>query len=80
MPSIEIKDYNDMIDGKNLFDRPVKTDIRTYNNILETITGQGDGYKTGWLVFYLYFNKHYKKIAIDLSRKQALDADPKAKQ
>ena len=50
-----------MIDGKNLFDRPVKSDIRTYNNILETKTGQEDGYKTGWLVFYLYFNEHYKQ-------------------
>ena len=27
---------------------------------------------------YNYFKKHYKMIAIDLSKQQALDADPKA--
>ena len=27
---------------------------------------------------YTYFKKHYKMIAIDLSRQQALDADPRA--
>ena len=26
---------------------------------------------------YVYFKRHYKKIATDLSKKQALDADPK---
>ena len=29
---------------------------------------------------YNYFNKHYKLIAIDLSKQQALDADPKTVQ
>ena len=33
---------------------------------------------TGCLLDYLYFKKHYKKIAIDLSTQQALDADPRA--
>ena len=27
---------------------------------------------------YTYFKKYYKTIAIDLSKQQALDADPKA--
>ena len=30
------------------------------------------------LLGYNYFKKHYKMIAIDLSKQQALDADPKA--
>ena len=30
---IEIKDYNVMIDEKNFFDPPVKSDMRTYDNI-----------------------------------------------
>ena len=29
------------------------------------------------MVDYNYFNKYYKMIAIDLSKQQALDADPK---
>ena len=45
--------------------------------ILEGATGQGDDYTTGCLLDYLYFNKYYKLIAIDLSKQQNLDADPK---
>ena len=33
-----------------------------------------DDYKTGCLLDY----KHYKRIMIELSKQQALDADPKA--
>ena len=32
------------------------------------------------LLDYTYFKKYYKMIAIDLSKQQALDADPKATQ
>ena len=42
------------------------------------MTGQGYDYTTGCLLFYPYFSEHYKMIAIDLSKQQALDADPKA--
>ena len=31
-----------MIDGKNFFDQPVKSSIRTYDNIPKIATGQGD--------------------------------------
>ena len=41
-------------------------------------TGQGDDYTTACLLDYKYYNKHYKMIVIDLSRKHALDTDPKA--
>ena len=44
------------------------------------ITGQGDDYTTGRLLDYTYFKKYYKMIAVDLSKQQALDADPKAMQ
>ena len=33
---------------------------------------------TGCLLDYPYFENFYKMIAIDLSKQQALDADPKA--
>ena len=35
----EIKDYNVTIDGLNIFDQPVKDDIRTYENIRKIATG-----------------------------------------
>ena len=47
MPSVEIKDYNVMIDRQNLFDQPIKNNIRTYNNILKNTTEQGDDHTTG---------------------------------
>ena len=67
-----------MIDGKNFFDEPVKSDMRTYDNIWIIATGQGDDYTTGCLLNYNYFNNYYKVIAIDLSKQKALDADPNA--
>ena len=67
-----------MIDGKNFFDQPVKTDKVTYENIRKIATGQGDDYTTGCLLDYIYFKNYYKMIAVDLSKQQALDADPKA--
>ena len=58
-----------MIDGENLFDHPVKSDLRTYENIEKVSTGQGDDYTTGCLLEY------YKMIATNLSKQQAFDAD-----
>ena len=67
-----------MIDGKNIFDQPIKDNKVTYENIRKIATGQGDDYTTGCLLDYTYFKKYYKMIAIDLSKQQALDADPRA--
>ena len=78
IPNVEIKDYNVVIDGKNFFDQSVKNDKVTYENIRKIATGQGDDYTTSCLLDYTYFKKYYKMIAIDLSKQQALHADPKA--
>ena len=67
-----------MIDGQNLFDQQVKNDLRTYNKIQNIATGQGDDYTMVCLLNYPYIKKYYKIIAIDLSKQQALDADPVA--
>ena len=67
-----------MIDGKNVFDQAINSDVKMYENIRKIATGQGDDYTTGCLLDYTYFKKYYKMIAIDLSKQQALDADPKA--
>ena len=76
LPTVQIKDYNVIIDGRNFFDQPIKNDLKTYDNIKKIVTGQGDDYATGWLLDYSYFKKYYKLIAIDLSKQQ--DADLKA--
>ena len=51
---------------------------KTYENIRKITTGQGDDYTTGCLLDYAYFKENYKMIAIDLSKQQVLDADPRA--
>ena len=66
-----------MINGINFFDQPIKNDLKTYDNIRKIATGQGDDYTTGCLLDYPYLKKNYKLIAIDLSKQQKLDADPK---
>ena len=78
--SSKIKDYNVLIDGRNLFDQPIKNYLKTYYNIRKIATGQGDDYSTGCFVDYPYFKKYYKLFAIDLSKQQQLDTDPKVKQ
>ena len=78
LPKVEINDYNVMIDGKNFLHLPTNNNIKTYENIRKIATGKGDDYTTGCLLDYSYFKDHYKMIAIDLSKQQALDADPRA--
>ena len=78
LPNVEIKDYNIMINGENFFDQPIKNNKVTYENIRKIATGQGDDYITGCLLDYSYFMDTYKMIAVDLSKQQALDADPRA--
>ena len=67
-----------MIDGRTFFDHPINGTATTYKNIRKIATSQGDDYTTGCLLDYSYFKDHYKMIAIDLSKQQALDADPTA--
>ena len=67
-----------MIDGKSFFDQPINSDLKTYENIRKIATGQGDDNTTGCLLDYSYFKENFNMIAIDLSKRQVLDADPRA--
>ena len=73
LPTAKIKDYNVVIDGRNFFDKPIRNDLKTCDNIKKIETGQGDDYITVCLLDYLYFKKYYKLIAVDLSKKQKLN-------
>ena len=64
-PTIEITDFNVLIDGKSFFDVPVKSKEEAYEKIIEM--SRNNDYTTGNLLDYEYFSKHYKLIAIDLS-------------
>ena len=76
LPTVELKDYNIVINGENFFDQPIQNNKVTYDNIRKNATGQGDDYTTGCLLDYSYFADTYKMIAVALSKQQALDADP----
>ena len=78
LPKVEIKDRNVMIEGKNFFDQPINSELKTQENIRKIATGKGDDYTAVYLLDYSYFKKHYKMIRIDLSKQKALDADPRA--
>ena len=66
-----------MIDGKIFFVQTIRNDIKAYDNIRKITTDQVDDYTTSSLLDYPYFKKHYKLIAIDLSKQQALHPDLK---
>ena len=40
--------------------------------------GKGEDYTTESLLDYNHFGKHYKLVAVDLSKQKELDADPRA--
>ena len=67
-----------MIDGKNVYDQPINSDLKTLENFRQIATGQGDDYTTGRLLDYSYFKDYQKMIAVDLSKQYVLDADPRA--
>ena len=66
-----------MIDGRNIFDQTVKNNLRTYDSVGKITTGQCDNYTTVCLLVYPYSEKYFKLTAIDLSKQQKQDADPK---
>ena len=46
LPSVEIKDYNVILDEQNLFDQLVRNDLITYDSIRKIATGQEDACAT----------------------------------
>ena len=78
LPRIDLKEYNVITDGGNFYDNPIKSDIRKYRELKKVMIGKGEDYTTGSLLDYNYFKKHYKLVAVDLSKQKELDADPRA--
>ena len=60
-----------LIDGKSFFDVPVKNKEEAYEKIMSI--SKNNDYTTGNLLDYEYFSKHYKLIAIDLSKQIELE-------
>ena len=70
LPNVFVKDYNVIIDKLAFFDLLIKTEEEAYEKIIDIC--RNNEYTTGNLLDYDYFKKHYKLIAIDLSKQQVL--------
>ena len=67
-PTVEIKDYNIIIDGEPFYEIPIKNKEETYKAIIELI--RNDLLRTGNEFNFDYFCGHYNLIAIDLSKQK----------
>ena len=67
-PTVEIKDYNVIIDGEPFYEIPIKNKEETYKAIIELI--RNDLLRTRNEFNFEYFCEHYKLIAIDLSKQK----------
>ena len=68
-----------MIDGKNVFVQAINSELlEKLENIRKIAIGKGDDHTADCLLDYSYFKESYKIFAVDLSKPQALDADPRA--
>ena len=66
LPNVMAKHYNVTIDKLAFFDLPIKTEEEAYEKIIDI--SRNNEYTTGNSLDYDYFKKHYKLIAIDLSK------------
>ena len=66
LPKVLVKDFNVIIDKLAFFDSPIKTEEEAYEKIIDI--SRNNEYTTGNLLDYDYFKKHYKLIAVDLSK------------
>ena len=78
LPRIDLEKYNVIIDGRNFYDNPIESDIGKYRELKKVMTGKGEHYTTGYLLDFNYFDKHFKLVAVDLSKQKELYADPRA--
>ena len=67
LPKVLVKDFNVIINKLAFSDLPIKAEEEAYEKII-----RNNEYTTGNLLDYDYFKKHYKLMAIDLSKQQVL--------
>ena len=70
LPSVNITNYNVLIDGRIFYNQTINDLVKQYDEIRKIATGQGDDYATGCLLDYQFFKDHYNLIAMDLSKQK----------
>ena len=78
LPIVSLNRYNVILDGRNFYDNPIESDIEKYRELKKIMIEKREDYTTGSLLDFNYFDKHYKLVAVDLSKQKELDADPRA--
>ena len=68
-PTVEIKNFNVILDGEPFYEIPIKNKEETYKTIPELI--RNDLLRTGNEFNFEYFCEDYKVIAIDLSKQKS---------
>ena len=68
LPRISLNKYNAITDGRSFYDNPIESDTEKYRELKKVMTGKGEDYTAGSLLDYSYFDKHYKSVAVDLSK------------
>ena len=69
LPRIDLEKYV-IIDGRNFYDNPIESDIEKCRELKKVMIGKGEDYTTGSLLDFNYFDKHYKLVAVDLSKQK----------
>ena len=70
VPKVKVNDFNVLIDGKSFFGLPVKNEEEAYEKIIDM--SNNSDYTTGNLLDYAYYKKHYRLIAVYLSKQTKL--------
>ena len=78
LPRSNLNKYNVIIDGRNFYDNPIERDVEKYRELKKSNDWKRRRLYYGSLLDYDYFKKHYKLIAVDLSKQKELDSDPRA--
>ena len=68
-PTVEIKNYNVIIDREPFYEMPIKNKEETYKAIIELI--RNDTLRNGNEFNFDYFCEYYKLIAVDLSKQKS---------
>ena len=75
LPRIDLEKYV-IIHGRNFYDNPIESDTEKYRELKKVMIGKDC--TAGSLLDFNNFDKHYKLVAVDLSKQKELDADPTA--
>ena len=70
VPKVIINNYYVIINGKSVYDQPINSDIKRFEEIRKITTEQGKDYNTWCLLGNDYIKNHYRLIAVDLIRQK----------